>query len=133
MKYWDLLQLTQAVSVATVDDSRPKVRPMTLITLKQRLFLATGKTDPKVRQLSKNPYMECLLPLADSSGNGYLRISGKALEIRDIMLKKEVADAAKFIYDYWQDIADESFILYQLMPDEWRYLKPGEDIEEIVR
>ncbi|MDD3283029.1 MAG: hypothetical protein PHY41_06105 [Candidatus Cloacimonetes bacterium] len=77
--------------------------------------------------------MECLLPLADSSGNGYLRISGKALEIRDIMLKKEVADAAKFIYDYWQDIADESFILYQLMPDEWRYLKPGEDIEEIVR
>lgn len=116
MMYWQLLESIQAVSVASVECDQPRLRPMTLICMKQRLFLATGAKDSKVKQWQKNPKTECLLALKSEAGNGYLRIAGGLVVVQDLALKQMVADHAKFIYNYWQDPASPDYILYELIP-----------------
>jgi uncharacterized pyridoxamine 5'-phosphate oxidase family protein len=132
MTLWHLFNATQTVSVASVDESKPRLRLMTLICMNERLFLATGSGDNKTRQWALNPNLECLLPLSGDAGNGYLRIGGEARVVRDLALKQEVAETAKFIYNYWQDSANPDFILYEVLPREWRYLQPGADLEEVL-
>lgn len=131
MSNWDILSKLQTVTVATVEAHRPRLRPMTLIHMKKRLFLATGSGDAKVRQLKDNPFVELLILQKSPQGNGYLRISGALRVIDELPLKKAVADYAEFIHDYWQDPADKDYMLYELLPDQWRYLKPGEELEII--
>jgi len=131
MACWELLKNLQPVAVATVDQLRPRVRPMTLICKQERLFLATGLRDAKVEQLKTQPYLELYLALKNEAGNGYLRISGKVEPVRQVQTKKEIADFAHFIYDYWEDPANEDYVLYELHAQEWRYLKPGEDLETL--
>lgn len=132
MKPWQLLNTTQTVSVASIDASKPRIRPMTLICIAEHLYLATGSKDAKTGQWAQNPNLECLLSLSDTAGNGYLRISGEVRRVTDISQKKEVADTARFIYNYWQDPANPDFTLYEVLPSEWRYLVPGADLEEVI-
>jgi uncharacterized pyridoxamine 5'-phosphate oxidase family protein len=133
MSNWEYLFGTQAVSVATVDGMKPMLRPMTLICFEQRLFLATGKKDAKVGQLAINPHVEIMLPLKDEGANGYLRIACVAKTVSAPPLKKQLADFAPFIYDYWQDPLDEDCVIYELLPEVWRLLKPGDDLETVSK
>jgi len=132
MDYWHLFDKTQAVSVASLEADQPRVRPMTLICLEQRLFLATGSKDSKAKQWQRNPHLECLLTFNSEAGNGYLRVSGTVSPIQNLDLKKQIADYAPFIYTYWQDSANPDFVLYEIIPAQWRYLEPGADLELIT-
>jgi len=51
--------------------------------------------------------------------------------VQDQELRHEIAEFAPFIYNYWQDSSNPDFMLYEIKAEQWRYLKPGEDLETI--
>jgi len=123
---------TQPIYLATMDDDQPHLRPMTLIYCKERWYVATGSTDAKVRQLASHPKIEFCLPLSDPSGNGYIRGIGIANTITDLPTKKQVADHAPFLYDYWSDVDDPDMAIYEIRIKSFAYLKPGDMLENKV-
>lgn len=128
----DTLKPTQMVHLATCEGSEPRVRPMTLIARGRELFLATGASDNKSAQLEANPNAEFCLFLREEAVSGYLRGRGLLLREDAARIKKEVADFAPFIYNYWSDPADPGYRLYRLELRQLRYLKPGEMLEEVL-
>jgi len=123
---------TQPIYLATMEDDQPHVRPMTLIYFRQRWFFATGSKDAKTRQLASHPKVEFCLPLADPKGNGYLRGIGITNPITDLPTRKQVADHATFLYDYWNDVDDPDMLLYEIQVRSIAWLKPGDMLENKV-
>lgn len=128
----ETLKPTQMVHLATCENGQPRLRPMTLICKDGRLFFATGSTDSKSSQIAVNPQAEFCLLLQSATNSGYLRGSGRLLQIEDISLRKEIADFATFIYDYWQDPADPGYRLYELELKQLRLMQPGEMTEQLT-
>ncbi len=126
------LKKLQAVELATCDGDQPRLRPMTLIVKEGRFYFATGSRDCKTRQLESNSKAEfCLLiPSADSTG--YLRGSGKMEKVEDQATRKEVADWAEFIYDYWKEATDPDYCLFELELKQIRHMEPGEMTETVI-
>jgi uncharacterized pyridoxamine 5'-phosphate oxidase family protein len=59
---WKLFQEQQHVFLATAEGDQPRLRPVTLLHLLDKLYVATGSNDAKVKQLKQNPKVEfCLL------------------------------------------------------------------------
>ena len=124
-----LFKPLQAVQLATCEADQPRLRPMTLIYYLNRFFFATGASDAKSAQVVMNPKAECCLLLPEGEYTGYIRMSGVLKQIKDIVLKKAVADVATYIYHYWSDAADPGYHLYEFYVQKMRYMKPGENLE----
>ncbi|MDD2331663.1 MAG: pyridoxamine 5'-phosphate oxidase family protein [Candidatus Cloacimonetes bacterium] len=122
----NLFDKTQVVDLASCDGKQPRVRPMTLIIMNDRLFLATGSTDAKTRELSSNPLSEFCLKIRDGKFTGTLRVSGSMIPVDEYATRKAVADFSGFIYDYWKDPADPDYILFEMHPSQYQYMAPGE-------
>lgn len=127
-----ILNKRQAVSLATVEGDQPRLRPMTLIVKEGRFYFATGSTDEKTRQIDGNNKAEFCLLLPLGQNTGYLRGSGKMQKVENPDTKKDVADWAEFIYDYWKEASDPDFVLYELELRQMRYMEPGEMIETVL-
>ena len=127
-----IFQKRQAVSLATVEGDQPRLRPMTLIVKEGRFYFATGSQDNKTRQLDGNNKAEFCLLLPSGQNTGYLRGSGKLKKVQNLPEKKDVADWAEFIYDYWKEASDPDFVLYELELRQIRYMPPGEMKETLV-
>lgn len=132
-KVRDLLGRVQCVSLANCETTYPKVRPMTLIFKDDRFFFATGKSDNKTAQLEINPRAEFIYLIPKGESTGYLRGSGAMLAVDDLALRKEIADWAPFIYDYFHDPADPSYVLFEFIPDRLTLMQPGEMYETAVQ
>jgi len=117
---------TQTVYLATMEDDQPYVRPVTLIYYQNRWFIATGSSDAKSRQLNNHPKLEFCLPLSDPTGGGYIRGIGISNSVTDLFTKKEVAEHAPFLYDYWNDVDNPDMVLYEIRIKSFAYLKPGD-------
>jgi len=129
----DLLGRVQCVSLANCEATNPKVRPMTLIFKDDRFFFATGKSDNKTAQLEQNPRAEFIYLIRKEDSTGYLRGSGTMLAVQELALRKEIADWAPFIYDYFRDPADPNYILFEFKPDRLTLMQPGEMYESEVQ
>lgn len=127
-----IFQKRQAVSLATVEGDQPRLRPMTLIVKEGRFYFATGSQDNKTRQLDGNNKAEFCLLLPSGQNTGYLRGSGKLKKVQNLPEKKDVADWAEFIYDYWKEASDPDFVLYELRLKQIRNMEPGEMKETLV-
>lgn len=127
-----ILKTCQMVLVASCEGDQPRLRPMTLIWWDQRFWLATGSRDNKTRQLQNNPKLEWCLLIPGDGCTGYLRGCATVLPIKDIKLRKDVAEASGFIYNYWKDATDEDFILYELQSTKLRWMPPGAMYEEEI-
>jgi general stress protein 26 len=114
------------VELATIDGLQPRLRPMTLIFYKQNFFLATSLSDAKTKQIRENPFVEMLYMMRTQTNSGYIRLSGYMKMIMDQKLRKEVADHSGFVYDYWDNSEDPSFILFQMIPKEAHLMQPGD-------
>ncbi|MDP2173772.1 MAG: pyridoxamine 5'-phosphate oxidase family protein [Candidatus Cloacimonadaceae bacterium] len=125
----EYLKDKMAADLATCDNGQPRLRPMTLMHLEDKLWIATGTTDAKSAQLASNPLCEALLHIKKEQNSGYIRISAKAVLITDLALKKTIADFSDFVYDYFPEAADEGYALYELVPHSIRLMKPGEMYE----
>ena len=58
------------VVLATVEDNKPKLRPVTVIRYKENFYFATGADANKVKQLDTNPRVEFILQWKEKLNNG---------------------------------------------------------------
>lgn len=126
------LNKIQVVSLATCEGDQPRLRPMTLIVKEGRFFFATGSKDDKGKQLASNPKAEFCIQISNEKNTGYLRGSGKMKVVQDQATRREIADWAEFIYNYWKEASDPDYCLYELLLSQTRFMEPGEMSETIL-
>ena len=117
---------TQPVYLSTVEGNKPRVRPVTLIWLDEKFWIATSSGDAKVKQIYSNHNMEFCLPIIDEKNMGYIRGAGKAEIVEELTDKTKIAESIDFIKHFWQDPADPDFILFQIELNEIEYLPIGQ-------
>jgi uncharacterized pyridoxamine 5'-phosphate oxidase family protein len=122
---WCNFSEMQHIFLATVDGNQPKVRPVTLIRLKDRFFVATGSNDAKVRQLKQNPKAEFCLLLEKGESKGTLRAECSAKIVMDKGVKADVYNKVAFLKEFWKSPEDPGYTLVELQPSAFEYMKPG--------
>ncbi len=123
----------QTVFFATCDKERPYVRPMLLLFVDNKFWVATGENDAKTPQLRENPHFEFCYLVEKGVENGSIRGSGQVEFVEDIKIRKKFIDDFSYISHYWQDPEDPSYILLQLHVDMFEYMRPGEQTSENVQ
>ena len=122
---WENFVEFQHVFLATVDDDQPRVRPVTLIHLLDKLFVATGSGDAKVRQIRQNPKAEFCLLLEKGEEKGTVRMECLAKIVTDKGVKARLYEKVPFLKEFWKTPEDPSYALISLEPIGFEYLKPG--------
>ncbi len=123
---WSQLKDSQCVYLATAEADQPRVRPVTLLNLDEKFWIATSTRSAKARQMRRNPNVEFCLPLDEECGNGYIRISGVATVIADHETIEQIGSRIPFLTEYWEGANDPDFCLIRITRVEVEYLKPGE-------
>jgi len=124
---WHHFQPMQTAALATVEEETPRVRPVMLIHHEHKLWVSTGTTDNKVKQLLLNPKVEFyFLVGSDPKDAGYVRGTGTAEIVEDDATRAELAAAMPFFKEFWSSPSDPNFTLLRLRVDELEYMKPGE-------
>ena len=124
--------LMQESMLATTDGERAYVRPVMLIYLNERFFVATGSADAKCAQLRKNPQAEVCYYMNEEGKGCYIRLNGKVNFIKNLELRGELMEVAFFIKNYWTDPADEGFALLEILPDWFDFMEYGTSVEERI-
>jgi general stress protein 26 len=122
---WNHFKKMQNIFLATIDGKKPRVRPVTLIHFRKKLWVLTGTKNKKTKQLKKNKNIEFCLPLRKGKYIGYIRSSGYATIVRDKMTKKSIANNVSYFRHYWKDINDPGYTLLNIRVKTIDYLKPG--------
>jgi len=115
--------------VATCVDDQPYVRAMMLIYNNDRFYFATGSTDHKVDQITRNPRTEVYVPIGDEDGG--LRLRGKMSFVSNEDTRAEIHGCAGFIQSFWDNPEDPDFILLEFKPEKLELMRPGS--VEIIR
>lgn len=123
---WRRLKPCQCVYLATSEAEQPRVRPVTLLNIDQKFWIATGTRSAKARQMRRNPNVEFCLPLDTECGNGYLRIAGLATSVTDPETREAIAKEIPFLREFWTGSDDPQFALFRITRVEVEYLRPGE-------
>ncbi len=123
---WSRLKDSQCVYLATTEADQPRVRPVTLLNLDEKFWIATSTRSAKTRQMRRNPNVEFCLPLHEECGNGYIRISGVATIIADRDTIEQIGSRIPFLAEYWEGVNDPDFCLIRITRVEVEYLKPGD-------
>lgn len=122
---WQNLGEQQHIFLATTEGNQPRVRPVTLIHLQDKLFVATGSNDAKVKQIEQNPKIEFCLLLEKSEGKGTIRAQCVAHIVDDKDVKANVFNKIPFLREFWKTPDDPNYTLINLQPIEFEYMKPG--------
>jgi len=122
---WGHLETAQCAYIATAETDQPRVRPVTLFDIDQKLWIATSARSGKARQIRRNPNVEFCIPLSDQCGNGYIRIAGVAMVVSDIETRTSIARQIPFLTDHWSGIDDPDFCLIRTTRVEVEYMRPG--------
>jgi len=123
---WSHFGPSQCVYLATSEGDQPRVRPVTLLNLDRKFWIATGTRSAKARQMRRNPNVEFCLPLTSECGQGYLRVSGIATAVADPETRETVGRQIPFLKDFWAGSDDPQFALFRITRVEVEYLRPGE-------
>jgi uncharacterized pyridoxamine 5'-phosphate oxidase family protein len=123
---WTLLKPNQCVYLATAEGDQPRVRPVTLLDIDRKFWIATGRRSAKARQILRNPNVEFCLPLTETCGTGYLRVAGVATVETDAETRKKIGAQIPFLSEYWAGPDDPNVALFRITRVEIEYLKPGE-------
>jgi uncharacterized pyridoxamine 5'-phosphate oxidase family protein len=123
---WSLFKPNQCVYLATAEGDQPRVRPVTLLDIDRKFWIATGRRSAKARQMLRNPNVEFCLPLTETCGTGYLRVAGVATAETDAETRKKVGAQIPFLSEYWSGPDDPNVVLFRITRVEIEYLKPGE-------
>jgi uncharacterized pyridoxamine 5'-phosphate oxidase family protein len=115
---------------ATSANSKPAVRPVTIIFFRDKFWLATGTSDNKMKQISQNKNVEFCLTISGEDSQGYIRVSGIAEKVSDIPTKKLIADNFEYIKHFWTEPDAPGYALLEIVPNEIEYLKLGEMIAQ---
>ena len=108
--------------LASCVDDQPFVRAMMLIKRNGKYYFATGSTDAKFIQLTRNPKVEVCIPIEDE---GSIRLRGMISFVTNEDTRAEIHGCTGFIQSFWSDPQDPDFILMEFKPDHLEYMKPG--------
>ncbi|MBU1050433.1 pyridoxamine 5'-phosphate oxidase family protein [Candidatus Bipolaricaulota bacterium] len=125
---WMHFQPGQCVYLATAEGDQPRVRPITLLNLEEKFWIATSPRSAKSRQILRNPNVEFCYPLSAECGNGYIRVSGIATITRDGDVIERIGGQIPFLTEHWTGTQDPDFCLIRITRVEIEYLEPGESI-----
>ena len=114
------------VVIATVEDTSPRLRPMTLVRHGAAFYFATGSGAEKVKQLESNPKVEIIIQWKEGANNGYIRLDGEAVAETD----RDTVSALYHRFDYfsklWKAPNDPALVVYRVEARSYDYMKPGE-------
>lgn len=113
------------IVLATMDEKKPRLRPMTLVRMNGGFFFATGTDSNKVKQLTKNPEIEILLQWKEEPNNGYIRIEGTAIRENSTKLITELFHKYEYLHKLWKNPQDPTLIIYRVKPRIFDYMKTG--------
>jgi len=122
----DYLHHTQPVFLATCDADQPRLRPVTLIYFKKKLWVATGTKNAKFRQILKNNKIELCLFAEQHKSQGYVRACGTAVIVTNQRTKRSLAANLPFFKDFWSDRNDRRYALLEIKIKSIEYLKPNQ-------
>lgn len=115
----------QTIFLATADGNQPRLRPVTLIRLKNRLFVATGAGDAKVKQIRQNPKTEFCLLVEKEGRKGTIRAECEAELVQDSNLKADTYNKIPFMKEFWSSPEDSGYALIELQPTGYEYMRTG--------
>ncbi len=121
----EILRRRPLVYLATVDDGKPRVRPVTLIENQGKLFVITGMKDDKVTQIRRNDNVEIVAPHRHGDGIAFIRMSAHATIEKDQEVRARVAEAVEWFGDYFGSPSSPEYALIRIHPDVVLYKKPG--------
>lgn len=122
----DYLHHTQPVFLATCDGDQPRLRPVTLIWFKKKLWMATGAKNAKIRQIAKNNKIELCLFAEQQKSQGYVRACGTANIVTNQRTRRSLAANLPFFKDFWSDREDRRYALLEIKVNSIEYLKPNQ-------
>ena len=127
---WKYFDGEPQVFLATVDVEQPRVRPVTLIHLKEKLYVTTGSNDAKVKQIQRNSKTEFCLLFEKGDRKGTVRAECVAQIVEDKDVKGDVFNNISFAKEFWKSPDDPNYIVIKLKPISFEYMKP-ETIESV--
>ncbi len=122
---WAHFQPGQCVYLATAEGDQPRVRPVSLLNLEKKFWIATSPRSAKARQILRNPNVEFCYPLTAECGNGYIRVSGIGTLVRDSEVIERIGNQIPFLTEHWTGTQDPDFCLIRITKVEVEYLEPG--------
>jgi len=122
---WKSFREEPHIFLATIEGDQPRVRPVTLVHLQNKLFVTTGSNDAKVKQIKQYPKTEFCLLLEKDERKGTIRAECEAKIIEDKDVKADVYNNISFAKEFWESPEDPNFTLIGLQPIAFEYMKPG--------
>ena len=122
---WENFSGEPHIFLATVEGDQPRVRPVTLIHLHNKLFVTTGTTDAKVKQTKQNPKTEFCLLLEKDERKGTVRVECAAKIVENKDVKTDVYNNISFTKEFWRSPEDPNYTVIELKPISFEYMKPG--------
>jgi general stress protein 26 len=111
---WKYFEGFPLAHLATVEGDRPRVRPMSLITHNDELWLATKTSWAKVNHIRKKKQVEFSVAPISQEGTGSIRCTAEAIIVEDHQLKSEVESSIPWFRQYWSDVKAPNFTLIRL-------------------
>ncbi len=122
---WESFSEEPHIFLATAEGDQPRVRPVTLIYLLNKLFVTTGTTDAKVKQIRQNPKTEFCLLFEKDERKGTIRVECAAKIVENKNVKTDVYNNISFAKEFWRSPEDPSYTVIELKPISFEYMKPG--------
>ena len=108
-KIYEFLKSCGTYYLATVEGSRPRVRPFGTVNIfDSKLYIQTGKAKPVSKQISENPKVE----LCAFNGEKWLRLSGELQEDDRIEAKKSMLDSYPELRGMYDENDNNTQVLY---------------------
>jgi len=123
---WSRFREMQSVYFATAEADQPRVRPVTLLNLDRKFWIATSMRSAKARQVRRNPNVEFCLPLESQPETGYIRVGGLASIVTDRETIRSIGSQLPFLAEYWEGVDDPDLCLLRITRVEVEYMKPGD-------
>ena len=123
---WDHFTTLQCVYLATAEADQPRVRPVTLLDIEKKFWIATSPRSAKAHQIRRNPNVEFCLPLKKECGEGYIRVSGVATAEQDEATIARIGNQIPFLTQHWSGVDDPNFMLFRITRAEVEYMRPGD-------
>jgi general stress protein 26 len=121
---WSKFENFQHIFLATMENDRPKVRPVTLIHFDKRFWITTDTTSAKVNQIQKNPKVEFSFQFKEKNRDCCLRVAGTVKIVKDRATKTKIANHCDFFSHHWKSVDDPGYTLLEVCPSEVIYVSP---------
>jgi general stress protein 26 len=113
------------VFLATVERDQPRVRPVTLVHFKNRLYFTTGSGNAKVKQVMENSKIEFCLLFEKGERKGTIRVECLTRIVQDRNTKADIYNNIPFAEEFWESPEDPNYTVVALEPKSIEYMKPG--------